>query len=141
MSTPTTPSPAPSGGGGGERSLGDIVSDVSQDLSTLVKQELELARAELKQEATRAGKGAGMLGGAGVAGLLLLVFASLALMFLLDNWMPIELAALITTLLWGAVAAVLAARGRTELKKANPELPRTQQTLKEDASWARARKS
>lgn len=136
MTTPTNPPPT-----GAERSLGDIVSDVSNDLSTLVKQELELARAELKQEATRAGKGAGMLGGAGVAGHLVLVFASLALTFLLDNWMPIELGALITTLLWGAVAAVLAARGRAELKKANPELPRTQQTLKEDASWARARNS
>lgn len=137
MTTPTNP-PAP---GGAERSLGDIVSDVSNDLSTLVKQELDLARAELKQEATRAGKGAGLLGGAGVAGHLVLVFASLALTFLLDNWMPLELAALITTLLWGAVAAVLAVRGRAELKKANPELPRTQQTLKEDASWARARNS
>lgn len=123
------------------RSLGEIVGDISHDLTTLVKQELELARTELKQEATRAGKGAGMLGAAGVAGLLALILASFALSYLLDNWMPVELAFLITTLLWAIVGAVLASRGRTELKKSNPQLPKTQQTLKEDAAWARAQKS
>jgi uncharacterized membrane protein YqjE len=123
------------------RSLGDIVGDIAQDLSTLVRQEIELARTELKQEATKAGKGVGLLSGAGVAGLLLLIFASLALTFLLDNWMPLELAALITTLLWAVVAAVLATRGRKELRGTNPQLPETQQTLKEDAAWARAQKS
>ena len=126
---------------GDQRSLGDIVGDVAEDLSTLVKQELELARTELKQEAAKAGKGAGMLGGAGLAALLFLVFLSLTLTFLLDNWMPLELAALIVTAVWAAVAAVLAARGRSELKRTNPQLPKTQQTLKEDATWARAQKS
>ena len=124
-----------------ERSLGDIVSDVATDLSNLVKQEIELARAELKQEATRAGKGAGMLGGAGVAGHLLLISLTLTIAFLLDNWMPTEVAFLITTVLWAVVAGVLALKGRTELRKANPQLPKTQQTLKEDAAWARAQKS
>ena len=126
---------------GDTRSLGEIVGDLSTDLTTLVKQELELARTELKAEATKAGKGAGMLGGAGVAGLLALILASFALSYLLDNWMPVELAFLITTLLWAIVGAVLAARGRTELKNTNPQLPETQQTLKEDAAWARAQKS
>jgi uncharacterized membrane protein YqjE len=112
------------------RSLGEIVSDISTDLTTLVRQEMDLAKAELKQEAGRAGKGAGMLGGAGVAGLMLLVFLSLALTFLLDNWMPIELGALVTALLWGVVAAVLAASGRKALKESNPQLPQTQQSLK-----------
>ena len=128
-------------GSNDSRSLGEIVGDISHDLTTLVKQELELARTELKQEATRAGKGAGMLGGAGVAGLLALILASFALSYLLDNWMPVELAFLITTLLWAVVGAVLASRGRAELKKSNPQLPKTQQTLKEDAAWARAQKS
>ena len=125
----------------GQRSVGEIVSDLSQDLSTLVKQEMELARTELKEEVGKAGKGAGMLGGAGVAGLLTLVFLSLTLTFLLDNWMPLELAALIVTAVWAVIGAVLAARGRTELRRSNPQLPRTQQTLKEDAAWARAQKS
>ena len=124
-----------------DRSLGDIVSDVANDLSTLVKQEMELARTELKQEAARAGKGAGLLGGAGVAGHLLLISLTLTIAFLLDNWMPVEVAFLITTVLWAVVAGVLALKGRTELRKANPQLPKTQQTLKEDAAWARAQKS
>jgi len=124
-----------------ERSLGEIASDVTEDLSTLVKQELELAKTELKQEAAKAGKGAGMLGGAGIAALLFLVFLSLTIMFLLDNWMPLEVAALIVTVVWAVVAAVLAARGRRELKRSNPQLPKTQQTLKEDAAWVKAQKS
>ena len=124
-----------------DRSLGQIVGDLSNDLTTLVKQELELARTELKEEAAKAGKGAGMLGGAGVAGLLALILGSFALAYLLDNWMPVELAFLIVTILWAIVGAVLAARGRKELKNANPQLPETQQTLKEDAQWARAQKS
>ncbi|NPC42895.1 phage holin family protein [Nocardioides sp. zg-1230] len=124
-----------------ERSLGQIVGDLSNDLTTLVKQELELARTELKEEATKAGKGAGMLGGAGVSGLLALILGSFALAYLLDNWMPVELAFLIVTILWAIVGAVLAARGRKELKNTNPQLPETQQTLKEDAAWARAQKN
>jgi len=128
-------------GAADERSLGEIVGDLGQDLTTLVKQELELARVELKEEAAKAGKGAGMLGGAGVSGLLALILASFALAYLLDNWMPVELAFLIVTILWAIVGAVLAASGRKELKNAHPELPETQQTLKEDAAWARAQKN
>jgi uncharacterized membrane protein YqjE len=135
------PPPGSPGAGGDDRSLGQIVSDVTQDLSALVKQEMELARTELKQEAAKAGKGAGLLGGAGVAGHLVLIFASLALTFLLDNWMPLELAFLITAIIWGIVAAVLAVNGRKALRESNPQLPQTQQTLKEDAAWARAQKS
>jgi uncharacterized membrane protein YqjE len=128
-------------GSGDDRSLGEIVGDISTDLTTLVKKELELAKTELKEEAAKAGKGAGMLGGAGVAGLLALILASFALAYLLDNWMPVELAFLIVTLLWAIVGAVLAASGRKELKNANPQLPETQQTLKEDAQWVKAQKS
>jgi Flp pilus assembly protein TadB len=123
------------------RSLGDIVSDVANDLSTLVRQELDLAKTEAKQEATRAGKGAGMLVGAAVAGLLLLLFLSAALMYLLDNWMPVEVAALIVAAVWLVVALVLASAGRKALKSANPQLPQTQRSLKEDAQWAKQQKS
>lgn len=142
VSTPSAPAGSHvTSGTGDNRSLGEIVGDLSNDLTTLVKAELDLARTELKAEATKAGKGAGMLGGAGVAGLLTLILASFALSYLLDNWMPVELAFLITTLLWAAVAAVLAARGRSELKKSNPQLPKTQRTLKEDAAWVKAQKN
>jgi len=124
-----------------DRSLGQIVGDITTDLSTLVRQELDLAKTEVKQEAGRAGKGAGMLAGAGVAGHLVLVFLSLCLMFLLDNWMPIELAALITAVVWLVVAAVLGQMGRKALKESNPALPETQRSLKEDAQWAKQQKS
>lgn len=124
-----------------QRTLGEVVGDLSHDLTTLVKQELELARTELKQEASRAGKGAGLLGGAGVAGLLLLITATFTVAYLLDNWMPVEVAFLIVTLVWAVVASILALTGRKALREANPQLPTTQQTLKEDAAWARAQKS
>jgi hypothetical protein len=124
-----------------ERSLGQVVSDLSTDLSTLMKQEVQLAKAELKDEVTKVGKGAGMLGGAGFAGWFVLLFLSLALTFLLDNWLPIEAAALITAGVWAVAAAVLALVGRKELQEANPQLPKTQDTLKEDVQWARAQKS
>jgi uncharacterized membrane protein YqjE len=126
---------------GSDRSLGEIMGYIASDLSALVRQELELARTELKAEAAKAGKGAGMFGGAGLSALLALIFLSLAATFLLDNWMPTELAALIVAVVWAAAAAVLALRGKKELKKTNPELPVTQQTLKEDVQWAKAQKS
>ena len=126
---------------GDERSLGQIVADLSNDLTTLVKQELELARTELKEEAARAGRGAGLLGGAGVAGHLLLISATFAAAYLLDNWMPVELAFLVVAVIWAVVAGILAMTGRKALRETNPQLPTTQQTLKEDAAWARAQKS
>jgi uncharacterized membrane protein YqjE len=126
---------------GDDRSLGQVVSDLSGDLSTLMKQEIELAKVELKSEVGKVGKGAGMLGGAGLAGWFVLLFLSLALMFLLDNWLPVEAAALITTGVWAVIAAVLALIGRKQLQQANPQLPKTQETLKEDVQWAKAQKS
>lgn len=123
------------------RSLGEIVGDISKDLSTLMRQEVDLAKSEVKQEVAKVGKGAGMLGGAGLAGFFTLFFLSLALVYLLDTWMPIPLGALIVALLWGIVAAVLAMKGRKAMKEANPQLPVTQQTLKEDVQWAKTQKS
>lgn len=132
----------PSGGtGDSTRSLGDIVGDISRDMSALVRQEMELAKAEIKQEVTKVGKGAGMFGGAGAAGYLCLLFLSFALIWLLDNWLPVELAALIVGVLWGIAGVVLAMRGKQEIQEANPQLPVTQQTVKEDVQWARNQKS
>jgi len=124
-----------------DRSLGQIVSDVTSDLSTLVRQELDLAKTEIKQEAGRAGRGVGLLGGAGVAGHLALIFLSLCAVFVLNNAVPLELAALIVAVVWAVVAAVLALTGKKELDKTNPALPETQRSLKEDAAWARQQKS
>lgn len=124
-----------------DRSVGEIVGDIAKDMTDLVKQQIDLAKSEAKEDAKRAGRGAGMLGGAGVAGHLVLLFLSLALMFLLDIWMNVALAALIVAVVWGIVAAVLAMRGRQELQKLSPPLETTQKTLKEDVQWAKDMKN
>ncbi len=82
-----------------------------------------------------------MLGGAGVAGHLALIFLSLFAMFVLNNAMPLELSALVVTAFWAIVAVVLAQRGKKALDRTNPALPQTQRSLREDAAWARQQKS
>lgn len=124
------------------RSVGDIVGAIAKDLSSLVKQELDLAKTEMKQEATKAGKGVGMLGGAGLAGYLTLLFLTVFLMFVLADWFDdYRWAALVVTVLWGIVAAVLAMTGKKELQRVDPKLETTQRTLKEDVQWAREQKN
>jgi uncharacterized membrane protein YqjE len=132
---------APAGPPADERSLGEIFSDVANDLATLIKQEMELAKTEMKDEAKKAGKGAGLLGGAGLAGWMVLLFLSLTAVFALDDGLPLWLSALIVTVVWAVIAAVLALTGRSALRQSNPQLPQTQQTLKEDAAWARAQRN
>ena len=111
-------------------SLGELLGDVTRDLSTLMRQEVDLAKAELKQSATRAGKGSGMLAGAGVGGHFVLLFLSLALMFALGAVMPLGWSALITAVVWAIIAAVLASMGRKELKQIKG-MPQTGETLSE----------
>jgi hypothetical protein len=112
-----------------DRSVGELVSEVSRDLSTLIRQEIELAKAEATQSAKRAGKGAGMFGGAGVAGHMVLLFLSLALWWALGTVMGGGWSGLIVAALWAVVAAVLAARGRSEIK-AVEGLPQTADSVK-----------
>jgi hypothetical protein len=111
-------------------SLGELLGDVTLDLSTLMRQEVELAKAELKQSTSRAGKGAGMLAGAGVGGHFVLLFLSLALMWALGAIMPLGWSALIVAVIWAIIAAVLASIGRNELKQIKG-LPQTGETLSE----------
>jgi hypothetical protein len=111
-------------------SLGDILGEVSRDISTLMRQEVELAKAELKESGTKAGKGAGMFGGAGVAGHLALVFLSLALMFALGELIGLGWSALIVAVIWAIVAAVLAAMGKKAMKEVRG-MPQTAATVKE----------
>jgi Flp pilus assembly protein TadB len=123
------------------RSVGDLVGEIADDLSRLLRQEIDLAKVEAKQEVSKLGKGAGLLGGAGVAGHLLLLFASVALMLVLGRVMDLDLAALIVAMIWAVVAAVLASMGRRQLKSFDPQLPKTTQTLKEDVQWAKTLKN
>ena len=118
-----------------ETSIGDLIGNISNDLSTLFRQEVELAKAEVKQEASKAGKAAGMLGAAGFAGYMVLVLLSFALVFALSNVMDAGWAALIVAVIWGIVGAVLYANGRKKLKTVDPVPHRTVDTIKEDASW------
>jgi len=138
MTTPSMPGPTDGDARPDveDRSLGDIVGEIAEDLSRLLRQEIDLAKVEAKQEVTKLGKGAGMLGGAGI-GHLLLLFGSVALMLVLGRAMPLDLAALIVAVIWAIVAAVLAATGRRQLKSFDPELETTTQTLKEDVQWAK----
>jgi uncharacterized membrane protein YqjE len=122
-----------------DESIGDLLKRLSQDTSTLVRQEMALARAELTEQGKRAGTGAGMLGGAGVAGLLTLGALTATVIGVLDTGMPFWLAALIVTLIWGAIAGVLALQGRNKLKEATPPAPQTVETVKEDVRWAKTR--
>ncbi|MBT2566307.1 phage holin family protein [Arthrobacter sp. ISL-85] len=111
-------------------SLGELLGDVTRDLSTLMRQEVALAKAELKQSGSKAGKGGGMLAGAGVAGHFVLLFLSLALMWGLGAVMPLGWAAVIVAVIWAIVAAVLASMGRKELKQIKG-MPQTSETLSE----------
>jgi len=124
-----------------DRSLGELLSAMTQDLSTLMRQEVELAREELKEEGRKAGKAGGAFAGAAVVGLLAGVALVMTLGFALDSFLPTWLAFLIVTVLLGAVAAVLAQRGRTEVKQLNPAPEQTIETLKEDAQWLSERRS
>lgn len=118
-----------------ETSIGELIGNISNDLSQLFRQEVELAKVELKQEAAKAGKAAGMLSAAAFAGYLTVVLLSFALVFALGNVMDLGWAALIVAVIWAVVGAVLFVNGRKKLKTVDPVPHRTVDTMKEDAQW------
>ena len=120
-----------------ERSLGELVGNLSSQTSTLVRQEIELAKAELSQKGKVAGKGVGLLAGGAVFGLLALGALTAGLIALLDKAMATWVAALIVMVLWAVIAAVLAKAGQSALKRATPPAPQTVETVKEDIQWAK----
>ena len=129
MSTPADIGPS-LGQSAGDRSLGELISEVTGDLSTLMRQELELAKAELQQSASRAGKGAGMLGGAAIAGYFVLLFASIALWWAIGAATGLGWSALIVAVIWAILAALLAVTGRNSLKSVRG-IPKTADTVKQ----------
>jgi uncharacterized membrane protein YqjE len=121
-------------------STGELVKQLSEQTSQLIRKEMELAKAELTEKGKTAGKGAGFLGGAGVAGLLALGSLTAFLVLLLSEAMDAWVAALIVTVIWGAVAGVLAITGRDQVREATPPAPEeTVESVKEDVQWAKTR--
>ena len=124
-----------------ERPIGDLVKQLAGQTSTLVRQELDLAKAEMSEKASIAGKGAGLLGGAAVVGLLAAGALTACLILALSEVIPDWLAALIVALVLGAVAAVLALQGRNRIRAATPPVPeQTVETVKEDVEWAKTQR-
>jgi uncharacterized membrane protein YqjE len=119
----------------GSKSIGELIGEVSDDLTRLFRQEVELAKTELRAEAGKAGKAAGMLGAAAIGGLMAVMMLSFALVFALGAVIPLGWAALIVAVLWAAAAAVLYASGRQRMRQVDPMPRRTVETLKEDAQW------
>ena len=120
-----------------DRGVGELVKDLANQTSTLVRQEIRLAQAEVTEKGKVAGRGAGMLGGAAVAALLALGALTALVIVVLDSFMALWLAVLIVTVLWAIVAAVLAQAGRNALQSATPPAPQTVETVKEDIQWAK----
>jgi hypothetical protein len=125
-----TDQPTPSEERAANNSLGELLGEVSRDLSTLIRQEMELAKAEIKQTVTRAGKGAGLLGGAGYAGLMAVFFLSIALWWALGYLVGNAWSAVIVAIIWGVVALILYLRGRKQLETVQGA-PQTVETVKE----------
>jgi uncharacterized membrane protein YqjE len=124
-----------------DESIGELVKRLAAETNTLVQQEIDLAKAELSEKAKVAGRGAGMFGGAGVAGLLALGALTACVIALLATAIDhVWLSALIVAVVWAAIAGVLALRGREELREAAPPAPQqTIESVKEDVAWAKTR--
>jgi hypothetical protein len=117
-------------------SVGEVFSDLAADFSTLMRQEVELAKAELRQSATRASKGAGLLAGAGISGHMVLLFASVGAWWAIGDAIGRGWSALIVAAAWLVIAAVLGLMGRREIS-AVPGVPQTTQTVKKIPAAAR----
>jgi uncharacterized membrane protein YqjE len=121
-----------------DRSLGELLKQLSEQTTRLVHQELELAKAELSEKGKQAGQGAGMFGGAGAIGLAALGALTACFILALDTIMPAWLAALIVAVVYGIVAFVLVKQGQARMKRAVPPVPeQTIETVKEDVEWAK----
>lgn len=123
-----------------DRPIGELLRELSEQTTTLVRQELELAKLELTEKGKRAGIGVGMFGGAGVVGLYavgaLTACFILALATAVTGW----LAALIVAAVYGAIAGVLAIAGKSKVQQAGPPVPeQATESVKEDVQWTKTR--
>jgi hypothetical protein len=124
-----------------EQPTGQLFQQLSNDISTLVRQELRLAQAEMTQKGRQAGIGVGMFGGSGIIGLLAAMTFTAAAVAALATGMDVWLAALIVTVVYGALAGALALAGKNKVAVAAPPVPEeTVETVKEDVQWAKSQK-
>ena len=123
-----------------DASLGELFSDLTTDMSALLRDELSLAKVELKEEITKVGRAGGMFGGAALAGYMTIVLLSFAAAWGLAELMAVGWAFLIVAVVWGIAAALLYLRGRDQLQKVHPKPELTIDTLKEDVRWAKKQK-
>ncbi len=119
------------------QSVGELFGRVTSDLSTLVRQEMQLAKVEIKQEVRTASKAGGLLGGGAFAGYIALLFISVAVALLLGRVMPDWLSFLIVGVIYAIVAAPLVSKGRKEMANVDPVPHQTVESLKEDVEWAK----
>jgi uncharacterized membrane protein YqjE len=123
-----------------DQSIGELVKDLATETSTLVRQEIDLAKAEMTERGQRAGKGAAILGAAALVGLLAAGALTACLIAALDLAMATWLAALVVTVVLGAIAAALAMTGRKQIQEAAPPVPEQAiDSVKEDVQWAKTR--
>ena len=123
-----------------DRPTGELLKQLSAETTTLVRQEIDLMKAELAQKAKPAGIGAGMFGGAGLFGLGAFLALTAFFIALLDGAMPIWAAALVVAAVYAAIAGVLALTGRQKVREATPVAPeQTIESVKEDVQWAKTR--
>ena len=124
-----------------DRPIGELLKQLSEETTTLVRKELDLAKAEMTEKAKEAGKGAGMFGAAGILGFLALGALTAFFIMLLDGVVPNWAAALIVAAVYAAIAGVLALTGKKNVKEATPPKPeQTVETIKEDVQWAKTQK-
>lgn len=117
--------------------LPELISRLTEQSSTLFRQELALAKTELRQEIRRAGRAGGLFGGAAVTGFLALMLLSFAAAWALAEVMHVAVAFLIVGAVYAIVAGVLATQGKSSAQEVDPSLPQTTASLKEDVQWAK----
>ncbi len=121
-----------------ERPTGELLKELSDSTTTLVRKEIELAKAELGEKGKKAGLGAGMFGGAGLFGVFAFAALTTCIIVALDSAMPLWLAALFVAVVYGAIAGVLALQGRNKVQEAGPPVPeQATESVKEDVQWAK----
>ena len=133
--------PADNGQRPDDRPLPELMKTLADQTTTLVRQEIDLAKAEFSEKGKKAGQGAGMFGGAGVIGFLALAALTAAAILGLATALPDWLAALIVGAVYAAVAGILALQGKNKVQEAGPPVPeQTVETIKEDVEWAKTQK-